>query len=77
MKNYYEPDFISAILLDNLIQNLHIKSDVVLNDYIDGITSDILDLDRDILVSDIKFKASINQDLKAQVVQTLNNLKNY
>lgn len=76
-KIYFEPDFISAILLDNLVHNLNIESDVTLNDYIDGITSDKLDLDRDILESDIKFRKPLEQNIKNQVVVTLNKLKNY
>lgn len=76
-KNYYEPDFISAILLDNLINNLSIQSDIILNDYIDGIKSDVLELDRDIVESDIKFKINVDDKIKNQVIVTLNKLKNY
>lgn len=76
-KSYFEPDFISAILLDNLVQNLNIESDITLNDYIDGITSNILDLDRDIIESDITFKKPLEQNIKNQVVIALNKLKNY
>ena len=78
-EEYYNPNFIDVHYLENILDTLGISYNLdnnSLDTYIQGVDCTILEQDKPIIESDIKFlKDDISKDIKEEILILLNDLR--